>query len=156
MEREFKVGTLVRVLSTDYVDRGMKVQVGMKGQVIALDEDAISEGPRCHEVKLVIPGTKLGFRTFLYEEQMEVLGYLHINQRWYFTFGTEGQVFKAGYVQIEAETLAEAQQKFIKRYGARAWKGDCLNYAFSYDEEQFQSTEQFRRGPWSHCHEVIV
>lgn len=78
------------------------------------------------------------------------------NNKWiYFTFGSEGQLFKAGYVKIKAESIADAQKKFIAKYGDKAWKGECLNYAFSYNQEQFEYYDQFRSGPWSICHEVI-
>ena len=77
------------------------------------------------------------------------------NEWIYFTFGSEGQLFEAGYVKIKAETVAEAQKKFIARYGDKAWKGEYLNYAFPYDQEQFEYYDQFRSGPQSVCHEVI-
>lgn len=77
------------------------------------------------------------------------------NEWIYFTFGSRGQLFEAGYVKIKAETVAEAQVKFKAKYGAKAYKGECLNYAFPYNQEQFEYYDQFREGPWSVCHEVI-
>lgn len=71
---------------------------------------------------------------------------------YYFTFGAEGQLFRGGYIQIKADSLKEAQEKFIKRYGKRAWKGgSTLNYAFHYTREQFMQTDM----QYGACHGVI-
>jgi len=66
---------------------------------------------------------------------------------YYFTFGSCGQLFEGGWVRIQADNLEEAQQKFINRYGDKAWKvAGTLNYAFTYSEEHFQSTMMASRG----------
>lgn len=88
-----------------------------------------------------------GFRPLQKEDKMS-------NYR-YFTFGSEGQVHYRGYIKIKADTLKEAQQKFIARYGAQAWSGNCLRYAFDYTQQDFDTLEQFRSGDWAICHEVI-
>lgn len=79
-----------------------------------------------------------------------------MNNWFYFTFGSEGQLFERGYVKIKAETLKEAQEKFKYHYGKKAWKGECLNYAFPYNEKEFAESDQFQSGPWSVCHETIL
>ena len=72
--------------------------------------------------------------------------------KYYFTFGTEGQLKKGGYILIYANSIKEAQEKFIKRYGDRAWKGEnILNYAFHYTEEEFKKTDM----QYGWCHECI-
>lgn len=94
----------------------------------------------------------------IWNDMPDMIGYRKKDidpQNFYFTFGTDGQLFYAGYVKIIADSLAEAQQKFIDRYGDQAWKKGCLNYAFSYNQEQFETLAQFSGGPWSICHEVI-
>jgi len=68
---------------------------------------------------------------------------------YYFTFGSSGQLFQGGWVRINANTLAEAQQKFIDHYGDKAWTWNdrgVPNYAFGYPEDRFQSTRMFREG----------
>lgn len=77
---------------------------------------------------------------------------------YYFTFGSAGQLFAGGWVRINAATLREAQDKFIARYGKRAWKpgSNCvLNYAFDYPEERFAKTtmaEEGNMGRFEHEH----
>lgn len=79
--------------------------------------------------------------------------------KYYFTFGSSGQVFEGGWVEIHADSLNEAQEKFVERYGDRAWKlpwEKILNYAFHYTEEQFRETIMFTGDNFgSKCHEVI-
>lgn len=68
---------------------------------------------------------------------------------YYFTFGTCGQLFEGGWVRIQADTLREAQQKFVARYGDKAWTNKIkrsLNYAFGYPEDRFMFTRMFREG----------
>lgn len=68
---------------------------------------------------------------------------------YYFTFGSDGcgQLFNGGWVRINAATLREAQDKFIARYGKRAWKHEhCLNYAFDYPESRFKETGMLEGG----------
>ncbi|MDY0235094.1 MAG: hypothetical protein RBR71_03660 [Gudongella sp.] len=70
----------------------------------------------------------------------------------YFTFGSRGQVFGGGYIKIKADLVVEAQEKFIKRYGAKAWKHEgILSYAFHYTEKDFMQTDM----QYGVCHEVI-
>ena len=81
-----------------------------------------------------------------------------MNNYFYFTFGSEGQLFRRGYVKIRADTIGEAQKKFIEHYGDKAWKDKdsrILSYAFPYNQKEFDLSEQFRTGDWSICHEVI-
>lgn len=73
-------------------------------------------------------------------------------EKFYFTFGEGTQVHYGGYIIIEAENIKEAQEKFIQRYGIRAWcSPHVLNYAFDYTEEEFMRTGMQRLK----CHEVI-
>jgi hypothetical protein len=66
---------------------------------------------------------------------------------YYFTFGSDGQLFNGGWVRIKADTLMEAQQKFAAHYGGRAWKHErFLNGAFFYSEEQFKQTIMYLDG----------
>lgn len=64
-------------------------------------------------------------------------------KRYYFTFGNEGQLYQGGWVEIAAGSLVEAQDKFINHYGKeKAFKGQFLNYAFNYNEEQNEFEEE--------------
>ena len=65
---------------------------------------------------------------------------------YYFTFGYSGQLFQGGWVRINANTLADAQQKFKDRYGDKAYKGPYLNYAFAYREKEFADTDMLKTG----------
>jgi len=68
---------------------------------------------------------------------------------YYFTFGSDGcgQLFAGGWVRINAATLAEAQKKFIARYGQQAWRHEhCLNYAFDYPADHFAATGMLEEG----------
>ena len=50
-------------------------------------------------------------------------------------------------MRIQADTLEEAQQKFIQHYGDKAWKdGGVLNYSFDYPRDRFIFTRMFRDG----------
>ena len=76
--------------------------------------------------------------------------------KYYFTFSNHGQLFKGGWVEIVADSLQEAQQKFIDSYGEKAWEHNCLNYAFHYPEEAFNKTIMATEGNLGNkCHEVI-
>jgi len=78
------------------------------------------------------------------------------NNYYYFTFGSEGQLFKGGWVKIKAQGLYEAQQKFIKHFGNKARKGQFLNYSFDYTEEKFQASGMQEEGNiGAYCHEII-
>ena len=64
-----------------------------------------------------------------------------VTRIYYFTFGSCGQLFEGGWVRIQADSINEAQQKFIDHYGDKAWKDNgTLNYAFSYSENHFKTT----------------
>ena len=76
---------------------------------------------------------------------------------YYFTFGSEGQVYNGGWVKIEADSLVEAQAKFVRRYGekARSEYGP-LRYSDHYSEEQFAETSMAKTGNFGvRCHETI-
>lgn len=77
--------------------------------------------------------------------------------KYYFTFGSSGQIYDGGWVEIYADSLREAQQKFIARYGDKAYKHPgILNYSWGYTEEQFRKTIMFIGDNFgSKCHEVI-
>ena len=79
------------------------------------------------------------------------------NHKYYFTFGSSGQIYEGGWVEIHADSLLDAQRKFIDRFGNDAWAAPgVLNYAFHYSEEEFRETIM---GRWNNygknCHEVI-
>jgi len=80
-----------------------------------------------------------------------------VTRIYYFTFGSCDQLFDGGWVRIQADTLAEAQQKFIDHYGDKAWKSKgVLNYAFDYPEERFKFTRMAREGNYGKFeHEYI-
>jgi hypothetical protein len=66
---------------------------------------------------------------------------------YYFTFGVQSQLYEGGWVRINANNLDEAQDKFIARYGDRAYRRPgVLNYAFAYKEADFQTTMMSRKG----------
>ena len=85
-----------------------------------------------------------------------------MNNKYYFTFGSSGQVYQDGWVEIHADSLREAQDKFIDHFGERAWHYEgVLNYAFSYTQEEYDKDmmsdySMFRNGNGGvYCHEVI-
>lgn len=77
--------------------------------------------------------------------------------KYYITFGSEGQVFKGGWVEIHAENEQEAQEKFINQYGNNARSKDgVLRYSFMYDMKRFKETVMFENGNLGNkCHEII-
>ena len=66
-------------------------------------------------------------------------------KRYYFTFGSEGAE-SGGWLVIEADNLADAQEKFITYYGSKAYRGGCLNYCTSYTEDDFKKTCMYKNG----------
>ncbi|HHV63850.1 MAG TPA: hypothetical protein GXX46_02050 [Peptococcaceae bacterium] len=80
---------------------------------------------------------------------------------YYFTFGQSGQPYKGGWVEIKANSCAEAQQKFIDHFGAKAYsRPGILNYAWHYPEEYFKDPliggDMYEKGNFgAFCHEVI-
>lgn len=78
--------------------------------------------------------------------------------KYYFSFGSSGQIYQGGWVEIHADNLAEAQRKFIERFGDKAYKySGILNYSWDYTEEDFKKTIMFTGDNYgSRCHEVIL
>jgi len=76
--------------------------------------------------------------------------------KYYFTFGGDGQIYRGGWVEIHADSIADAQEKFAKHFGDRAYKGQFLSYAFHYTESQFAETIMSKTGNGgAGCHEII-
>lgn len=77
--------------------------------------------------------------------------------RYYFTFGSSGQIHECGWIEIIADTLNEAQDKFIDHYGKdQAYIGSSLRYSFAYTEEAFEKSGMKENGNLGkYCHEVI-
>lgn len=71
---------------------------------------------------------------------------------YYFTFGTnEHYPFRGGWVQVEAESLGQAQEIFRKHFPDRT--PGILNYAFNYTYAQFYRTEMAEHGNFgARCH----
>jgi hypothetical protein len=78
--------------------------------------------------------------------------------RFYFTFGLDRQIYRGGWVVIHANTLEEAQNKFVKRFAERAVdKKGYLCYAFSYRQDEFEKTKMHKKGNFgAYCHEEIL
>lgn len=82
------------------------------------------------------------------------------NHKYYFTFGSSGQIYNGGWVEIHAATAREAQEKFISHFGKRAWKfpeEHILNYSFLYTENEFKDTVMYQDNDnlGAGCHEII-
>lgn len=78
-------------------------------------------------------------------------------QKFYFTFGSEGQLYNGGWVLIHAVDKADAIKKFKKRYKEKSMKNHKLNYSLSYYQEDFEATRMFSDGNFGvYCHEVII
>lgn len=77
--------------------------------------------------------------------------------KYYFTFGSSGQIFRGGWVEIHAIDVADAQRKFIDYYGDKARaKNGLLRYCDYYSEEAFKATVMYEHGNFGErCHEVI-
>ena len=78
--------------------------------------------------------------------------------KYYFTFGSSGQVYKGGWVEIHAINMTDAQQKFEKRYGneARNKETGLLRYSDHYREDLFRASGMIETGNLgAYCHEVI-
>ncbi len=61
---------------------------------------------------------------------------------YYVTFGSWGQLYQGGWIRIKAKSLAEAQRKFISRFGKDAFNSEgFLRCASFYSEEEFTKTE---------------
>ena len=76
-------------------------------------------------------------------------------QRFYFTYGTEGQPFYGGWTIVEAENTTAAAMAF-KAYHPNKSRG-ILNCAGFYTEEQFKAMPMSREGNFGKfCHEIIT
>ncbi len=69
----------------------------------------------------------------------------------YFTFGTSGQPFRDGWVEIEAPSRKLAVAIFKELYPNP--DNDFINCADIYTEKQFKNTEMYSKGNFgSFCH----
>lgn len=76
-------------------------------------------------------------------------------ERYYFTYGTEGQPFHGGWTEVEAQNGHAACAAF-RAYHPGKTKG-LLNCCEMYDEAHFKMTEMYRSGNFGHrCHETIT
>lgn len=76
--------------------------------------------------------------------------------KYYITFGSEGQVFKGGWVEIFADSEIEARDKFEDYYPDSLTQDGFLRFAASYDEETFKKTKMYKNGNLGNkCHEII-
>lgn len=76
-------------------------------------------------------------------------------ERFYFTYGAEGQDFVGGWTEVDAPDIDAACAAF------RAYHADkikhILNCGGVYDEEHFKHTTMYRRGNFGcRCHEIIT
>lgn len=75
-------------------------------------------------------------------------------QKFYYTFGSEGQPYDGGWVEIIAEDFHEADKLFNKRYGCSP--GGFIRCAGRYTEETFKKTSMYKRGNFgSFCHDTL-
>ncbi|MBF7097605.1 hypothetical protein [Alkalibacter mobilis] len=65
-----------------------------------------------------------------------------------FTFGSSGQIYNGGWIRIRAESLKNAQEKFVQRFKEDAYSGELLRYATSYNEDSFKKTGMLEEGNW--------
>ncbi len=73
----------------------------------------------------------------------------------YFTYGTEGQPFRGGWTEIEAENRQTACAVFRACHPDRM--EGVLNCSSVYDEEQFSKTRMAKEGNFgARCHERIT
>ena len=73
----------------------------------------------------------------------------------YFTFGTGGQPYVGGWVEVEAETIEQAVKLYRAVYPDK--HEGIINCSSIYNEEEFKSTEMYKNGEnfGSGCHESI-
>lgn len=102
------------------------------------------------EVEIALVGDSIAFGEIIDEEEKST-------HRWYFTFGTDPNMpYQSGWVEILADTLADAIEKFKTRFGDKAeTHPGCLNCAFWYSEEQFNRSGMKNGNFGFKCHEVI-
>ena len=67
--------------------------------------------------------------------------------KYYFTFGSAGQLYCGGWIIIHAKSDRDAREKFKKYYGVKgSTREGLMNFAFSYTEPEFQSTDMPTKG----------
>ena len=77
--------------------------------------------------------------------------------KYYFTFGSEGQLFVGGWVTVTAKSFFDARRLFIEHYGKNALDNNgFLRFSFQYDEDEFEKTGMATKGNiGAFCHEEI-
>lgn len=75
--------------------------------------------------------------------------------KFYFTFGSdECFPYQYGWVEVMADDLSQAVDKFNNRFGVRI--EGVINCAFFYTEQEFKRTSMFVNGNGGiRCHEII-
>lgn len=76
----------------------------------------------------------------------------------YITFGSSGQLYEGGWVEVYADSEPEAREKFARHFGKRAMSDDgLLRYCSIYSEKHFMDTIMYQLGHncGAGCHEVI-
>ena len=81
--------------------------------------------------------------------------------KYYFTFGSAGQLYIGGWIIIHARDYAEACHKFVAYYDKRSYvtsyKSGRLNFSFWYIESDFLSTGMAEKGnAGAFCHNEIA
>lgn len=67
--------------------------------------------------------------------------------KYYFTFGSEGQIYEGGWIIIIANSIKEAQDKFVRKYGSEAYSAEGLmRYSMDYTEDKFRKLEMLKNG----------
>lgn len=73
--------------------------------------------------------------------------------KYYYTFGSDPSFpYQNGWVEVIADSWAEAHDKFRTRFPGRA--KTCLNCSFFYDEEEWKKTNMSKNKNYK-CYEVI-
>lgn len=77
-----------------------------------------------------------------------------MKNKYYFTYGSEGQVYKGGWTVVIAESFNKAVELFNQ---AHPRKSGLVNCAGIYTETEFQQTQMFKTGKnyGMGCHEII-
>ena len=75
--------------------------------------------------------------------------------KYYFTFGTdENFPYQGGWVEVYAETLKEAIQKFKNKFPNRC--ENIINCASYYTEKQFKKSGMLEGNLGKKCHKTII
>jgi hypothetical protein len=75
-------------------------------------------------------------------------------QKFYYTFGSDGQPYEGGWVEIYAEDFNEADKLFRKRYGDGV--GGFIRCAGRYTEAMFKNTGMYEHGNMGNfCHDTL-